>query len=229
MICIKKTLPLFFSLGLGLLCLSQWSDAADSQSLSQDIGKAVGVTGKAWIARSKSPQDKIKLEINTPIQSGDVLTTEGDARVQVLLGKKEASLLIKNQSQLTLRRNSDQSLLVELNRGMLLSSIKPHPYSPKSHYQVKTPAATFGVRGTVFFVKVNPQQTFLCTCSGMISIDDKALVLGKDHNTPRIIDTGTQPVAKRLKASPPSTSHAQGANSTDHSDAEIAQLNQLLD
>src|SRR5689334_19561726 len=116
MICFKKTLPLFFNLGLGLLCLSQWSDAADSKTLSQNIGKTVGVTGKAWIVRHKNPQDKIKLEINTPLQSGDVLTTEGNARVQVLLGKKEVALLIKDKSQLTVRRNPDQSLLVELNQ-----------------------------------------------------------------------------------------------------------------
>ena len=77
-----------------------------------------------------------------------------------------------------------------------------------------------GVRGTVFFVKAEPgKDVLLCTCSGIVAVDEKAIIIGKHHDSPRWIQAGTTPIGKRLKPA---------EKGEEHSDVEAGHLAKLL-
>src|SRR3569832_108579 len=101
--------------------------------------------------------------MHSALHSGDTVTTDGDTQLKVILGKKEAALLIKKGSRLSISQTPEKSWTIQLDQGMLLSAVKPHPFSPKSHFRVRTRSASIGVRGTVFFVKSEPgKDDYLC-------------------------------------------------------------------
>lgn len=65
---------------------------------------------------------------------------------------------------------------VELRRGALASALrKLNQVTTREpdRFRVKTPSAVAGVRGTVFYVKVeDPAHTYLCTCNGTLHLTD---------------------------------------------------------
>ena len=65
---------------------------------------------------------------------------------------------------------------VELRRGTLASALRKLSQVTKAEperFRVKTPSAVAGVRGTVFFVKVeDASASYVCTCNGSTSLRD---------------------------------------------------------
>ncbi len=55
----------------------------------------------------------------------------------------------------------------ELLKGKIFSVIKP--LTPNETFDVKTKRASFGVRGTQFFIEEDKSQTYLCVCEGVVS------------------------------------------------------------
>jgi len=185
----------------------------------KSIGTVSDVSGNAWIIRNSK---KIPAQAGEPVFDGEDIITEDGAQVKLVLTKKEAAFLVKKESHLNIRKTSPDSWWIDLDHGMLLSYVKPSPSSSlKSRFQVKTRNAVMGVRGTIFFIKAEPNKdVFLCTCSGMVSIDNKAIIIGKHHDSPKLIKAGPQPLAKRLLAT---------EKGEDHTDAEAAALAKLIE
>lgn len=70
-----------------------------------------------------------------------------------------------------------------------------------------------GVRGTVFFVKTEPKKSpLLCVCSGVVTVDEKAIIVGKNHDSPKGPVGNMQPATV----------------GEDHTDAEGDLLGQLM-
>ena len=63
---------------------------------------------------------------------------------------------------------------VKLERGVFASALRNIEKSiDGDRFVVTTPTAVAGVRGTVFFVKVeNEESSYICTCNGILHIND---------------------------------------------------------
>lgn len=193
---------------------------AQSGSSSKALGKITAVSGKAWIVHGADHPSKSPAQNGSVIRDGDTLTTDGNSEAQVILGEKEAAILLKKDSQLKMKQTPSKSWLLDLERGMLLSVVRPNSNVHKSQFQVKTKTSTLGIRGATFFVKMEVgRDLFLCTCNGMVTLDDKVLIFGKNHDSPKFIQTGDQPLAKRLKTA---------EKGRDHSDGEVTELKKLI-
>jgi hypothetical protein len=148
--------------------------------------------------------------------------TGENAQIKIVIGNKEAALLAKQNTQFMVKKPTPESWFVDLDHGMLMSYVKPSPTRTKNHFKVKTRETVMGVRGTFFFIKSDsPKELFLCTCSGIVSIDDQVVVVGKHHDSARMIELkNDKPLASRLK--PAEQGH-------DHSDQDAAELTKLID
>jgi hypothetical protein len=74
---------------------------------------------------------------------------------------------------------------VDLRRGTLASALRKLAAlssAEEERFRVSSPTAVAGVRGTVFFVKVEDQgSTYLCTCNGVLHLRDR-----QDGNARRV-------------------------------------------
>lgn len=209
---IQKILYSYFTLFLAVQFPAQ---------ASTPVAKVISIKGKAWLVSKSDAKTEVKSELkkDAVLQSGDSLSTENEGEVILLVGEKEAALLLKKNSKLKILTSNPSDWEIRLDEGMLLSNVRPQE-NTKRKFQVRTPVAVMGVRGTTFFVKQEPgKSAFLCTCDGIISVDNKAIILGKNHNAPKWIQPGQTPISKRLKNAEPGS---------DHSNSEAAPLAQLL-
>jgi hypothetical protein len=184
--------------------------------------KIVEVSGSVWLVQRGNPLSKRTPATRGATLSGnEILLTEGDSRAKLIIGNQEAALLVKKESQLTIEKTKEDLWRINLDHGMLLSYVKPKPNSIRSHFQVKTPTAVMGVRGTVFFVRSEPKKAlFLCTCSGVVAVDNQVILIGKNHDTPKLIRSGSEPLFQRM---------LQTQQGEDHTNTESDELKNLLD
>ncbi len=198
------------------------SQANIAQAADANLGRVVQIQGKAWVKEvSSSPdaKEKKELRVGSPFHMGDIITTDSDTQLQIVLGEQEAALWVKPNTTVTLTRTPEKIWTLEIQKGMLVSHVRPQPARSK-HFQVRTKAAVFGVRGTTFFIKQETEkEVFLCTCSGIVTIDDQVLVVGKHHDSPRWIKTGSEKISARLR---------KGEKGDDHGDADEAALSKWL-
>jgi hypothetical protein len=217
-----------FYIGSILLCAYSYSNAIAAKDprgkTDQEVntfGKIVSLKGKAWIKHGPDPLAQVAAANNMIFLNGDTLITEPNSEVKLKLGNQEMALLIKEESQTTIKKTAPQKWLIEFDHGVLLTTIHPNAIVEKDFLQIKTPQSTIGVRSPAVFLKLEKgKPLFLCTCSGLTTLDNKVLIIGKEHNVPKWVESGNDPIGKRLKAA---------EKNSDHSDADIKALAKILD
>ena len=151
------------------------------------------------------------------LRAGDSVTTGSDALLVAVLGRD--AYLLRADSQLELDAGSGKGLprLLRLVSGALLGVFTPG--EPK---EVRTAAASIGIRGTAVYVETEPGRTYVCTCYGRARLspanDPKAAetVRTRHHDQPRYIYPSGAP--RRIE-------HAPVVN---HTDAELVMLEALV-
>lgn len=69
----------------------------------------------------------------------------------------------------------------------------------KTQHRIQTPNATIGIRGTGIYVKSDPEQSYVCTCYGVVDLfadNDKSsreTITSQHHDAPRYILSNEQP------------------------------------
>lgn len=186
----------------------------------EKIGRVHQVNGKAWATRDASGVRKTELNSDSPLYDGDILITGASSDLIIVLGNKEASILIKQNSLVKIVHTDKKTWLVDLKQGLSLFNVNQKNVRP-GFFKVKTNAAVMGVRGTTFFVKSQPgKDVFLCACIGTVTVNDEVVFKSTHHDFHKFIRRGKGKVANRM------TETEMG---TEHSDAEAGFLIQLLD
>jgi hypothetical protein len=171
---------------------------------SPTVGKVLSIQGKAWLASDTQEKTKIELREDTKLHLNDLIVTGPNSQVRVVLGTKEAAVLLKPETIVRLIQSSQQTSGLEIGTGSLLAHIR----KPDSRLEIKTRSAIIGLRGSTAFIdqKVG-KDVFFCACQGVTTIDQKVIILGKDHNAPKYIQVGQQPLPSRLKTAPSDKNH----------------------
>ena len=147
---------------------------ASSSWAQPEIGTVAGVDGRAEIGRAGSWSEAA---IGGPIHLGDVLRTGKPGRMRVVF-QDDSVLTVSEESEVKIDEqtfNPDKGQarsLMDLIRGKVNSVVSDYYHTSSNAYEVKTPNATAGVRGTEFTVAYDPddEQTEVLGISGHIVV-----------------------------------------------------------
>lgn len=122
---------------------------------------------------SAAPASIRVVELTGTLKSGDRTVAKGDvvdgaATVTLadggtaLLALPQGLIRLTGPASFTADRDS-----FSLTSGYALSGLR----KLKRRWSFKTPAAVAAVRGTVFYVEVQPKNTYLCLCEGALTVN----------------------------------------------------------
>lgn len=177
----------------------------------------------AALPASAAPASIRVVELTGTLKSGDRTVAKGevvDGTATVTLADGGTALLALPQG--LIRLTGPASFTADrdsfsLTSGYALSVLR----KLKRRWSFKTPAAVAAVRGTVFYVEVQPKNTYLCLCEGALTVTEPGAArrahrfATKDHN------------AWSFDADAGLLAHA-AKPARDHEDAEIEALKKRL-
>jgi len=137
--------------------------------------------------------------IDTKIGPTDTIETGADGFIIFVVGKD--SFVVRSASKLVLKGEGGLIETLQLFAGKVLSVFG------KSRHQIRTPSAIVGIRGTGVYTEVDPQQTYLCTCYGVVDVfaandpESRETIASKHHDKPRYILAG-EPAGRRIRPAP---------------------------
>ncbi len=126
-----------------------------------------------------------KADENTLITSSDTVVTGRRSHVVFAVGKD--AFVLRSNSQLELSGSGMLINTLRLVTGKLLSVFG------KTTHKINTPNATIGIRGTGVYTEAEPDQTYICTCYGVVDLfanNDKSsteTITSLHHDAPRYI------------------------------------------
>jgi len=191
-----------------------------SPSFAQEVGKLTALQGRVDIMHEGKPP-AVEAKLNQPVYLKDIIRTKTDSKAEVTF-KDGTVIKIAQRSRVDISEyfTDGESLKarIELQRGRVgayvsKESVEKISSSPKANrFEVKTPLAVAGVRGTNFIVShhINPTTTVL-VLSGkvyvyninlpeqIVELHDGEMTIIKEKNPP------TPPV----QATPEDTSRYQ--------------------
>jgi ferric-dicitrate binding protein FerR (iron transport regulator) len=171
---------------LGLLCIFSFSISAE------DIGVAAA-SGNV----SAGPEGHLQaVKIGSRIADGSTVQT-GPGALAVLSFSDDSRVKLKENTQLTVHAVAGKTPRgVELITGALFALISKRPHQS---FQVRTPIAVAGVRGTQFFTsyeksKAKEQNVWMCVEEGQVEMTEL------EHPTPVLVSAGYGIVVEKGKA-----------------------------
>lgn len=162
------------AIGIASLALSGGARAAGS------LPMAAGITGLAGrVTVNGKP-----VRVGQLISRGDLVETGPGSHV-VLVVEKDAFLLRENTR--IAFDPEDITLRLQVLAGKILSVM-----AQGRTRKVRTPSASLGIRGTGFYIEVEPERTYLCTCYGTVELGPanhamRETVTTAHHESPRYI------------------------------------------
>lgn len=140
-----------------------------------------------------------RANMDTKIEANDTVTTGRRSHVVFAVGKD--AFVLRANSRLEL---SGSGLLINTLRlvsGKLLSVFG------KTRHRMHTPNATIGIRGTGVYTEADPEQSYVCTCYGVVDLfadNDKQsteTITSYHHDAPRYILSG-ESAGKNIRPAP---------------------------
>lgn len=156
----KYTLFMFVS----AICFSSITHAQNHVGLFSVVKGTVTI---------ESSGKKSTAKVDSKVFPGDVLVTSADSRAKLTMVDR-TSLNISENSKLKIEsfpsKGEKKGVLLNLSHGKLRNEVK-NTYDDKNKYEVKTPTAVAGVRGTDFVVNHNikTNTTEVQTLTGSVS------------------------------------------------------------
>ena len=124
---------------------------------SEDAGVFKVVKGNISIVRDGV---SIKAKIGAKVKTKDSIVADKDSRAKLIMNDKN-EISISPESKLELEKyvfnasKDEKNVMLNLVYGKVRSSVKQKYDGEKNSFQIKTPSAVAGVRGTDFFVGFN--------------------------------------------------------------------------
>lgn len=167
-----------------------------------DMGGSVAVNGN-------------QATMDTKIEANDVITTGHRSHVIFAVGKD--AFVLRSNSQLELSGGGLVINALRLVSGKLLSVFG------KTQHKMYTPNATIGIRGTGIYVESDPEQSYVCTCYGVVDLiadhdrQSQETITSMHHDAPRYILSNEQ-----------SGRNIRSAPFINHTDLELQVIEELV-
>lgn len=140
-----------------------------------------------------------KANLETQIGASDTITTGRNSHVVFAVGKD--AFVLRSNSKLELTGGELLINTLRLVTGKLLSVFG------KTRHRMHTPNATIGIRGTGIYVEADPEQSYICTCYGVVDLfanNDKQsteTITSAHHDAPRYI-LSNESAGKNIRPAP---------------------------
>jgi hypothetical protein len=155
--------------------------------------------------------------MDSKIASGDVIKTGQGAHLIGVHG--DDALLIRENSEMEIAGDREARRFFRLVTGALLTVL-----GPKKHgFDVRTPVATMGVRGTGLYTEADPEKTYICTCYGKVRINAVA-----DPSASEAIQSRHHDAPRYVLAAPKDGKRIVPGGFRDHTDLELMTLEALV-
>lgn len=166
--------------------------AANGQSETEAPPSPVATTARIEYLEGDVRLDGAPAEIGDTVRAGARLTTGTDGLAEIVFGSGNA-LRVEADTELTLDLD-DPGTGMDVRRGTVAAvfeGLETIGVGTDRTFRVGTPTTVAGVRGTVFFIRVESEDsTYVCTCHGELSFDDGNMtVRAARHNASRFVRT----------------------------------------
>jgi hypothetical protein len=167
-----KTLSLRSCLLLAILALT----AVSAEAAPRVAGRVVRVVGEVLRIDVKNSQKK--LVVGDAFSEGDVIATGPDGRAKLLMSEGNNEVVLGAHTRLVIERvgsqarSSKSGTTLSLREGQVRSVVKKKYTGLDSDvFEIKTPNAVAGVRGTVFLISFDPKsfRSLLATEEGAVA------------------------------------------------------------
>jgi hypothetical protein len=103
------------------------------------------------------------------LQVGETISTGDNANARLFTAKGDAQISLSSNTEMTIERQDNESFVADLHKGYIRieAILKEYVYKP---FQVRTPAAVCGVRGTEFSVKYDGSITYIEVFKGTVHV-----------------------------------------------------------
>lgn len=128
-------------------------------------------------------------DLDTRIHGGDTVRTGDNGEINFAVGGD--SFLLRNNSELEIQGENYFVQGLRIFTGSLLSVFGKRDTGPPLSMTAST--ATIGIRGTGVYIESAPEETYVCTCYGLITLasrdnpDDLENIMSENHDQPRYI------------------------------------------
>ncbi len=126
--------------------------------------EATLVTFKGEVTLNKSKIEEGQK--NLPINRGAALEAIGPNSFFIVQYKNGSRFMVKNGRIIVKELKADNTE-VSLLTGTIFSYINP---KAAQKFKVKTKRASFGVRGTKFWLQEDDKESYLCVCEGVVAV-----------------------------------------------------------
>jgi hypothetical protein len=152
-------------------------------------------------------------KVGTPLKVGDRVATGRDSRAVIVIGKD--AFLMHAETSIDTRGDLGilDTLLLETGRLLTVMSKKP--------VTVTASKATIGIRGTGFYLEIDPASVYFCLCYG------EALVAGPGMMEKTVMTTHHE--SPLILAESGGVMRADPGPFRGHTDAELVMLETLCD
>jgi len=146
--------------------------------------------------------DGVAAEFGMPLAQGARVTVGDDSMAEIAFGPNimriyEGTSIVIDIGDVTSR--------VNLESGAMAAVFdKLERIGNDGNFQVNTPTAVGGVRGTVFYVRVeSPDSTFVCVCNGSVALQssvgtDEQTITASHHSGLRFLRTGDGSISTEI-------------------------------
>ena len=141
-------------------------------------------------------------DLQTRIVAGDRVRTGKQGQIVFAVGAD--SFLLRGDSEMQIAGLDYFVDSLRILSGRLLSVFGKRDSGQQVNMTAST--ATIGIRGTGVYVEAEPEQTYVCTCYGLVSLasnsdpDDAETIRSKNHDQPRYIASAASKGSRIRKA-----------------------------
>jgi len=151
----------------------------------------------------------------TLINGNDIVETGPRSHVVFAVGKD--AFVLRSNSRLELNGSGMLINTLRLVTGKLLSVFG------KTKHQLNTPNATIGIRGTGVYTEADPEQTYICTCYGVVD-----LFSDKDKRSTETISSQHHDAPRYILSNEASGKNIREAPFINHTDLELQVIEELV-
>lgn len=137
------------------------------------FAKIVGIEGEVGIKR-RGGDKTFKAVVGMKLVEGDSIYTDKNSNVTVVFDNNNQITVgidsVVNLAEMRKLSTNERKTTVSVKKGSVFSNIKKK-LTEKEIYQIKTPNAVAGVRGTKFYVHVNGTDSFVHVLEGKVRLE----------------------------------------------------------
>src|SRR5947209_5768315 len=177
-------------IGTSLLAVLPCPDAASAQTPEKGVARAVSVQGTVE-ARQAGATTWQPVKLNDTYAKGDTIRVRERSRADLAM-LDQSMLRLNADTEITLEAiKEERTGVVNLLRG----ATQFFSRGPRS-LEVQTPFMVAGIRGTEFFVSVEPDRTLLTIFEGTVLAENQAGNLTLTSGQSAIAEAGKPPVLR---------------------------------